>query len=196
MSVTETDTIHWLEASDEQDSLSAISRPIRRRGGAASCICTGVREPRCLVQRIRQPSSPGAGTASTCPTGVAPGSARGRAATSGPTGGSFEDVASFVELATRDEDGAPAFIVGGCWGARPAVAYALGVAGRARGARARLSGAQGAGRPLAEGQAPGRPRSHLRRAPEDAGAALRRSCSRAIRSTSSSSATTRSACTR
>jgi acylglycerol lipase len=43
----------------------------------------------------------------------------------GPRRQLVEDVASFVELANRESDGAPAFVVGGCWGARPAVAYAL-----------------------------------------------------------------------
>lgn len=34
------------------------------------------------------------------------------------------DVGSFVELA-HEQEGAPVFLVGGCWGARPAVTYAL-----------------------------------------------------------------------
>lgn len=56
---------------------------------------------------------------------------RGSGASTGPRGwfGPYsrliDDVADFVELAKRDEDDAPAFVVGGCWGARPAVGYAL-----------------------------------------------------------------------
>lgn len=43
----------------------------------------------------------------------------------GPHRQLVDDVRSFVEHAEREEDGAPAFLVGGCWGARPAVAFAL-----------------------------------------------------------------------
>ena len=41
------------------------------------------------------------------------------------TGQLVDDVRRFVELAREESGGAPSFVVGGCWGARPAVAYAL-----------------------------------------------------------------------
>jgi alpha-beta hydrolase superfamily lysophospholipase len=41
------------------------------------------------------------------------------------TGRLVDDVRRFVELAREESGGAPSFVVGGCWGARPAVAYAL-----------------------------------------------------------------------
>ena len=36
-----------------------------------------------------------------------------------------DDVRSVVELARAEDDAAPLFVVGGCWGARTAIAYAL-----------------------------------------------------------------------
>jgi acylglycerol lipase len=36
-----------------------------------------------------------------------------------------DDVAAFVELARREHQALPVFLVGGCWGARPAVTFAL-----------------------------------------------------------------------
>ena len=36
-----------------------------------------------------------------------------------------DDVGSFVDLARSEHPGTPVFLVGGCWGARPAVGYAL-----------------------------------------------------------------------
>jgi alpha-beta hydrolase superfamily lysophospholipase len=36
-----------------------------------------------------------------------------------------DDVRGFVDLARRESGDAPSFVVGGCWGARPAIAHAL-----------------------------------------------------------------------
>ncbi len=44
-----------------------------------------------------------------------------------------DDVARFVELARRDEPGASVFLIGGCWGARPALSYALEAQGELAG---------------------------------------------------------------
>ena len=37
----------------------------------------------------------------------------------------IDDVRKFVDLARRDSPARPTFLIGGCWGARPAVAFAL-----------------------------------------------------------------------
>ena len=195
MSITETDTIHWLAASDGEELPYRYfpADPAARRGslvylhGIQSHGAWYVDTAAELARR---------GYSVYLPDRRGSGISKGPRGYFGPYRQLVDDVASFVELAKRDEDGAPAFVVGGCWGARPARRLRARGAGRARGARARLPGAQGPGRPLAEGQAPGRARPRRRRAPQDPGPARRPSCSPAIRSTSSSSATTRSACTR
>lgn len=43
------------------------------------------------------------------------------------------DVRSFVELAEREQEGLPVFLIGGCWGARTAVTFALEEPGRLAG---------------------------------------------------------------
>ncbi len=81
---------------------------------------------------------------------------RGSGLSPGPRGhfpssrsSSWTTCGCFVRRAKQDEAGRPTFVVGGCWGARPAIDLRAGGAGRDRRARARLSGAEGEGRPAA-----------------------------------------------
>lgn len=124
LTVVETDTIHWLEASDAEELPYRYfpADPAARRGS--------------LVY-LHGIQSHGAWYVDTAAELARRGYSfylpdrRGSGISKGPRGyfGHYrqlvDDVASFVELAKRDEDGAPVFVVGGCWGARPGVAYAL-----------------------------------------------------------------------
>ena len=123
MSATETDTIHWLEASDGEELPYRYfpADPATRRGslvylhGIQSHGAWYVDTAAELARRgysVYLPDRRGSGI-------------RGLRGHFGHYRQLVDDVASFVEVAKRDEDGAPAFVVGGCWGARPGVGYAL-----------------------------------------------------------------------
>ena len=124
MSATATDSIRWLEASDglELPYRYFGADPATRRGtlvylhGIQSHGAWYTETAAELARRgysVYLPDRRG--------SGLSPGP-RGHF---GPHRQLVADVASLVELAKREEDGAPVFLVGGCWGARPAVAYAL-----------------------------------------------------------------------
>lgn len=124
MTATETDTLRWLEASDgERLPYRYFPAESSARRGALVYL-HGIQSHGGwytetageLARRgysVYLPDRRGSG-ASTGPRGWF-----------GPYGRLIDDVADFVQLAKRDEDDAPAFVVGGCWGARPAVGYAL-----------------------------------------------------------------------
>ena len=98
------------------------------------------------------------------------------------------DVAPLRRLARREHPDAPVVLAGGCWGARPALAYAARAPVRARRPRARRARAEGEGRPGAEREAE---RLRRRGSSTRAAASASRSspsCSRPTRRISSSSA--------
>ncbi len=124
MSATETDTIHWLEASDGEELPYRYfpADPATRRGslvylhGIQSHGAWYVDTAAELARR---------GYSVYLPDRRGSGISKGLRGHFGHYRQLVDDVASFVEVAKRDEDGAPAFVVGGCWGARPGVGYAL-----------------------------------------------------------------------
>jgi acylglycerol lipase len=124
MSVTETDTIHWLEASDGEELPYRYfpAEPAARRGSLVylhGIQSHGAWYTDTAAELARR------GYSVYLPDRRGSGISKGPRGYFGPYRQLVEDVASFVELAKRDEDGVPAFLVGGCWGARPAVAFAL-----------------------------------------------------------------------
>lgn len=120
----ETDTVHWLEASDGEELPYRYfpADPATRRGsivylhGIQSHGAWYVDTAAELARR---------GYSFYLPDRRGSGFSKGPRGWFGPYRQLIDDVGSFVELARRGEDGAPAFVVGGCWGARPAVGYAL-----------------------------------------------------------------------
>lgn len=118
------ETIHWLEASDGEELPYRYfpADPATRRGsivylhGIQSHGAWYVDTAAELARR---------GYSFYLPDRRGSGISKGPRGWFGPYRQLIDDVRSFVELAKRDEDGAPAFVVGGCWGARPAVGYAL-----------------------------------------------------------------------
>ena len=124
MTGTQADTIHWLEASDgEQLPYRYFPADAATRRGS-------------LVY-LHGIQSHGAWYTDTAAELARRGYSvylpdrRGSGLSTGPKGwfGHYrrltDDVASFVDRAKSDEGGSPTFVVGGCWGARPAVGYAL-----------------------------------------------------------------------
>ena len=124
MSTTETDTIHWLESSDGEELPYRYfpADPASRRGSLVylhGIQSHGAWYTDTAAELARR------GYSVYLPDRRGSGISKGPRGYFGPYRQLIEDVAGFVELAKRDEDGVPAFVVGGCWGARPAVAYAL-----------------------------------------------------------------------
>lgn len=124
MSVTEADTIHWLKASDGEELPYRYfpADPAARRGSLVylhGIQSHGAWYTDTAAELARR------GYSVYLPDRRGSGISKGPRGYFGPYRQLVDDVASFVELAKRDEDGAPAFVVGGCWGARPAVGYAL-----------------------------------------------------------------------
>jgi alpha-beta hydrolase superfamily lysophospholipase len=124
MSSTATDTIHWLESSDGEELPYRYfpADPAARRGSLVylhGIQSHGAWYTDTAAELARR------GYSVYLPDRRGSGISKGPRGYFGPYRQLVEDVAGFVELAQRDEDGAPAFLVGGCWGARPAVAYAL-----------------------------------------------------------------------
>jgi len=124
MSVMSADTIHWLEASDGEELPYRYfpAEPAARRGSLV--YLHGIQSHGAWYTDTAAELSR-RGYSVYLPDRRGSGVSKGPKGWFGPYRQLVEDVASFVELAKRDEDGAPAFLVGGCWGARPAVAYAL-----------------------------------------------------------------------
>ncbi|HUQ23627.1 MAG TPA: alpha/beta fold hydrolase [Gaiellaceae bacterium] len=126
MSLTDagSDTIHWLEASDGQELPYRYfpAEPETRRGSLLylhGIQSHGAWYTETAAELARR------GYSVYLPDRRGSGISKGPRGYFGPYRQLVDDVATFVELAKREQHGAPAFVVGGCWGARPAVAYAL-----------------------------------------------------------------------
>lgn len=124
MSATEKDTIHWLQASDGEELPYRYfpADPATRRGTLVylhGIQSHGAWYTDTAAELARR------GYSVYLPDRRGSGISKGPKGYFGPYRQLVDDVASFVDLAKREEDGAPTFVVGGCWGARPAVAYAL-----------------------------------------------------------------------
>lgn len=124
MTVTETNRIHWLEASDglRLPYRHFAADPAERRGSLI--YLHGIQSHGAWYTDTAEELSR-RGYSVYLPDRRGSGLSPGPRGHFGPHRQLVRDVASFVDLARREEDDAPAFLVGGCWGARPAIAYAL-----------------------------------------------------------------------
>jgi alpha-beta hydrolase superfamily lysophospholipase len=124
VTTTAPDTIHWLEASDGQELPYRYfpADPATRRGSLVyqhGIQSHGAWYTETAAELARR------GYSFYLPDRRGSGLSTGPPGWFGPYRQLIDDVGSFVEHAREQEDGAPVFLVGGCWGARPAVAYAL-----------------------------------------------------------------------
>ena len=125
MSETEKDTIHWQRASDGEELPYRYfpADPATRRGTLVylhGIQSHGAWYTDTAAELARR------GYSFYLPDRRGSGISKGPKGYFGPYRQLVDDVGSFVDLAKSNEEGAPTFVVGGCWGARPAVAYALG----------------------------------------------------------------------